>query len=272
MNGGERVASSLLELTDEEVLALTGADDSPVVLPHAAGLSVRERHIATTVALRGLVRRGLLELPPPAAVAAAEARGAATLDVSLSEPLLTVLASRSAAVDVVCLRRRSVDGEDFRYLHRGPEGILDERVSACGVHRFDRLAPAQVVPSVLDYALAPEALDALDAPDAPAGAAVVLGVEALEQLPGAAHLPGALAAATRATDIVRHRPGQRPGLLLGLFSGPEGILLVASRFGSANPVRLVPVGRAEVAAAVGALVTDEACASGSTRPAQPAVG
>lgn len=241
----------LIDLTDEELAALDGPPVGVVVSPYLEELDPAARDVAVVTAFRSLVARGLV-LAPTAQAAAAAAREAATtgeqlaaVEVEMAEVVSQVLTLRRVAEQVVCVQRTTGQARAWRYLHRvDAELVLDELVEPTGLHRFS-LVPAPdlldvlvdwVVPDGLDGAEGPEV--ALEADSAVAGRS---GDALLEQL----------AAASVLSDVtVRGRDDAGPGLLLGTFAGPAGLHLSTTAFGTGAAVRLRPVSRRSLRAAL----------------------
>lgn len=120
----------VVDLTDEEIAGLDGPDaDHVAPMPWYRLRSVDDQELAATVALRGMLSRGLLRLSGDHSP-----DGEAVLD--LPPDVLAALALRHEARAIVIADQQVESGVETRVLYQHPEGVLTEAVNAGGVHRF----------------------------------------------------------------------------------------------------------------------------------------
>ena len=241
----------LVDLTDEELAALDGPPVGLVVSPYLEELEPAARDVAVVTAFRSLVARGLVLAPTPEQATAA-ARAAATageelaaVDVEMAEVLSQVLTLRRVADRVVCVQRTTDGARAWRYLHRVDDELtLDELVEPTGLHRYALVATPALLDVLVDWVV-PEGVDGPDgaevALDASAAADGRAGDALLERLAGAHVL---------ADVTVRGRADAGPGRLLGTFASPDGLHLSTTAFGTGGQVRLRPVSRRTLRAAL----------------------
>jgi hypothetical protein len=137
----QRAPVPVVTLTDEELAALDGPRALPVApQPWLEGQKVSGRMLACQVALRSLAARGIV-LPTGLDGGAGGDGGA--LAVALHQDLRAVLAMRRSALGIVLAQRRSGTERQSRmlYLHEG--GVLEEDISAAGLHSLTVLSPAR---------------------------------------------------------------------------------------------------------------------------------
>lgn len=214
-----------------------------VVPPYLDGIPAEHREIALRTAYRGLCARGWLE---PAVVGATEA--APGVPVGLIPEVAELLRLRTTADLVVCAHRTSGDGEDFRYWHASDDVVLEERVSPLGMHGFWLLEPAALVGDLAAYVLDPAAAGE-PCPERELDPVAVASGHAPDDL------VLRLARARLVADVVVRRTGDKgPGELIGVLSGPGGVDVAFSRFGSAAPVRVRGVTPGEVASLMAVLL------------------
>lgn len=180
-------APPLFALTDEEVLALTGRDSGPVVLPHLAGLRASERELAQRTAERSLAARQVI-VPAPGPDSEPDRHGTG---VRVSAPVRPVLELRAGAPVVVVLHRllgapattssptgtppgppssvRQPHGSASlsRYLHVVDAVVLTEDVTEHGVHTFGLTIRDELPAVIAEFLIPPDA--------SPGKAAVELG-------------------------------------------------------------------------------------------------
>lgn len=139
----------LLTLTDEEILAIDGADQGVVGLPYLDRIDATARDIARSTALRSLFARALLRYADEPHDGAGQAPGPGERVVAVAPDLAWILAVRREP-DAVLAAQRIVAGRPggaggphqgpdvlMRYVHAvGEEVVLLEDVSPSGVHRF----------------------------------------------------------------------------------------------------------------------------------------
>ncbi len=168
----------LFALTDEEVLALTGHESGPVVLPHLAGLRAGELELAQRTAERSLVARQVI-VPGPRPDS--DPAGQGTL-VRVTAPVRPVLELRAGAPVVVVLHRllgapitltssagtppgppsssvRQPHGSVSlsRYLHVVDAVVLTEDVTEQGVHTFGLTTRAALTEVITEFLVPPDA-------------------------------------------------------------------------------------------------------------------
>jgi hypothetical protein len=229
-------------LTDEELAILAG-NASPVVLPRLDDLRAGHREIAMLTAYRGLVARGWVT---PAGTQAT--KGSNEVPVEMAEELADLLQLRASADTVVCARRTIAEGLSFRYWHLGDGVALDERVSASGFHEFGLTDPAAVGDELARWALDPEAVGE-------SGPERVIDPEAAASGRAPSDLIEQLARARLVADVVvRRMSDERPGEMLGVLSGPEGVYVMTGRFGGTEAVRVRSVVPAEAQGILAELV------------------
>jgi len=217
-------------LTDEELAILAGPGGL-VVAPYLATLPEAEREVALRTAYRGLLARGIVDPPTPAALAAAV--GEPTVELQVREDVLSLVTLRRGASATVCVARSTVLGQDYWYAHVVRDVVLVEQVTTDGQHRFALAAAATLGDLLLDAAVHAETTDgtgpeiAVADPDEPP-------TEVVE------HLGSALVRA----DVVVRVPDDREPELLGLFTGPGGAWVLSAREASGGPVVARPLTRA----------------------------
>jgi hypothetical protein len=234
----------LIELTDEELAALSGPPDGVVVSPYLDGLEAAQRDQALLTAFRSLVARGLVEAPTRESACAAVPVADAELvevEVRMSEALAQTLTLRRVAPVVLCAQRTDSARTSWRYVHVVDDELaLDEVVEAGGLHRFGLLRPADVPEALLDWVV-PDGWDGIDGPatDVAAGADVPL------------QLLDRLGTALLVADLVVRRAGDGGGdVLLGTFAGPDLLVLSTTRSAPGSAAHLRPASRRTVRDAI----------------------
>lgn len=137
----QRAPVPVVTLTDEELAALDGPRALPVApQPWLEGQKVSGRMLACQVALRSLAARGIVL---PTGLDGGAGGDAGALAVALHQDLRAVLAMRRSALGIVLAQRRSGTERQSRmlYLHEG--GVLEEDISAAGLHSLTVLSPAR---------------------------------------------------------------------------------------------------------------------------------
>ncbi|MEO9324500.1 hypothetical protein ABFT23_13475 [Nocardioides sp. C4-1] len=226
------VQTIALEILTDEELSVLVPDQGVVVSPVLDDVSEAERDAVRRTAFRGLVARGIVDAPDPAAVAAvlassAAASGDAGIDLQVRNDVLSALTLRRSASAVVAVARTTSTSQDFWYAHVVQEVVLLEEVGTDGLHRF-ALGHARDLPDLLVGAVVhPEAVDG-DGDDVELAASPdsEAPVELAERL-GRAYLRADVLVVTREPGALVDRPD-----LTGLFSGPQGSWSVHSRPGS----------------------------------------
>lgn len=232
----------LESLTDEE-LAFLALPGSPVVSPYLdeLGLGPGDAGLAPLVrtAFRGLVARGIVDPPTPAALLAAadetpkghRSTDPATIELAVRQDVQTVLAVRAGAPKVVMASRMTSAGHDFWYAHVVEDVALLEEVDGHGIHCF----------AMADLAdLSELTCGALIHPEAAAGEARgPLELAGADDWP-AEQVLAVLGEAYVKVDLVVRHVDDGGAALLGLYSGPRGCWIVdAGVFGAGS----VPVAR-----------------------------
>jgi hypothetical protein len=113
-------------LTDEELAILAGPGGL-VVAPYLATLPEADREVALRTAYRGLLARGIVDPPTPAALAAAV--GEPTVELQVRQDVLSLVALRRGASATVCVARSTVLGQDYWYAHVVRDVALVEQVT-----------------------------------------------------------------------------------------------------------------------------------------------
>ncbi len=156
-------------LTDEELAALATTDGLSV-FPVLGAMPEEHRDIAVRTAYRSLVARGVIEAPTPEEEAEAVARAGdgalLELPVRMPESLRHVLALRAGARHVVAVSRATALGEEYRYAYAVEDVVLEEHVTATGLHTFLVAAADGLVDTLAGWALHPEATDGSGEPAA----------------------------------------------------------------------------------------------------------
>lgn len=234
-------------LTDEELWLLDGGQ-GPAVLPVLDGWSAAQRERTAGTALRGLIARGLVEIPVLPPGDRVRHLPSVRVNALLADPVAHLLDLRRAAPVLVGLRRTTTAAGpvgathvvELDYLYRGESGWLREHVGAGGLHHFDLLVAGQLADLLAARCLAPGAAPGSGRHRLPAAAAA--GAVASGSLGRGGAVPRSLldrlAAATLAVDVTVARDGRPEPDLLGVLSGPTGTFLLRSRFGTGDPVRV----------------------------------
>ena len=131
----------LLDLTDEELLAVDGPDQGVVSLPYLDRIDDEDaREMARSTALRVLFARGLLRFSRAAVDAAGRAPAPGERTVEVAADLADILAIRRAPEGLLAAQRLAgaPSGPEalMRYVHRSGDLVLIEDVSSSGIHRF----------------------------------------------------------------------------------------------------------------------------------------
>lgn len=199
-------------LTDEELTVLTSGP-GVVVTPYLDTVAEDARDAVRRTAFRGLVARGLVDLP-----AAADAGPGG--EILVREDVRSAMTLREAARTVIAVGRTAPGTQDFWYAHLVAEVVLLEEVGPDGLHRF-ALAHAGDLPDLLvAAAIASDAADGVGEPvhlDAEAGAAAPPGL--VERL-GESHLRAdvvKVGAGPVTAPARSHQP-----VLTGVWTGPRG--------------------------------------------------
>ncbi|WP_155859382.1 hypothetical protein [Cellulomonas sp. KRMCY2] len=257
--------TALLECLTDEELAVLSVHEGVAVTPHLSAVSPRDRAPLLQTAYRSLVARGIVE--PPTAVARARARARLAqdraeaaagggsgsdprigVDVQVRQDVGVLLTLRRGAQAVVAMARTAAVVQDYVYVYLVDDVLLVEIVSADGFHRFSLRRTADLLSTVLDTAVLPDAGDGH-------GDAVPVTIEPGDPTPPDRLLDEAGAALLRC-DLTVLVPDNPEPLLLGLFSAPSGSWVFESRFGSGDPVLARPVTAAELRVAVVAALGD----------------
>lgn len=240
-DGEGGLAAYVTTLTDEEVDVL-GHGGGVVVAPWLNALDAGEAHLARTVAMRGLLARGIVS-PAPDGAPPLVGADRAEVDVLVRDDVLSVLTLRRAAPVVVAVARTGATSQDWWYAHVVGDYTVLEEVAPDGRHRFALGRTSDLAPMLRDAALHP---DAADGPlDDPGAVVVVPHDPAAGDVAVATAPPGLLRrlgdAHLRADVVVVRRDREAPrGELLGVFTGPDGSWLVRTAAGSGR-VRVEPV-------------------------------
>ena len=212
--------------------------DGMSVFPVLGAMSREHREVATVTAYRSLVARGLVEAPTPEeeaeAVRRARSEGPEHVEVPVrvAESLAHVLTLRAGAQLAVAVSRMTAVGEDYRYAYVVEDLVVEEHVTATGLHTFALSARAGLAALLAGWAVHPEASDGTgEAVELPAG----------EDPTPPEHLLDRLGAALVRADVIVRRPADDRPALVGVFSGPGGTWLSEARRGSGEPVALTPV-------------------------------
>lgn len=120
-------------LTDEELAGLGAGPGTPALapLPWLSEQEEQDREIAATVAMRGLVARGIV-MPLPGAPLS----GAHGTLVAIHQDLRAALTMRQTATAVVMAEQQTSGKHRARLLYAGRGGVLAEDVSSDGMHGF----------------------------------------------------------------------------------------------------------------------------------------
>lgn len=162
----------LLTVTDEELLAIDGADQGVVAMPYLARIPDSEWELARSTALRGLRARGLLRISTeqpvdvdrdvaPARESGREsgrelAEEARAVDVA--DDLAWILGARRAPEAILAAQRMAGTPQGpqiaLRYVHAVGGRVLIEDVSEDGLHAF-AVAPRPALADLMrDYLMA----------------------------------------------------------------------------------------------------------------------
>lgn len=200
-------------LTDEELAVLTSGPGA-VVTPYFDTVPEAARDAVRSTAFRGLLARGLVDLPDPAGT------GAGPTEVLVREDVRSALTLREAARTVVAVARTATGSQDFWYAHVVGEVVLLEEVGPDGLHRFALARSADLPELLVAAAIAPGAEDG-------AGDPVQLDAEVGAEAPpdlvarlGEAHLRAdvvKISAGPVAAPSRTHLP-----VLTGVWTGPLG--------------------------------------------------
>lgn len=199
-------------LTDEELTVLTSGP-GVVVTPYLDTVADEAREAVRRTALRGLVARGLVDVPD-----GTESRPDG--EVLVREDVRSALTLREAARTVVAVARTATGSQDFWYAHLVAEVVLLEEVGPDGLHRFALARAADLGELLVAAAIAPGAADGAGEPvhlDAEAG---VEAPPALVARLGEAHLRADVVK-VGAGPLAAPSPTHLP-VLTGLWTGPLG--------------------------------------------------
>ncbi|MDQ1289221.1 MAG: hypothetical protein QG622_2787 [Actinomycetota bacterium] len=131
----ERV--DIAAFTDEELAALDGDRAEHVApTPWLDALPAEQHELAASIALRGLIARGLV-------VRLDEHQEGDRTVLSMPDEVLAVLAMRRTAASITIAGQQTSLGQRTRVLYRHADGLLEENVSTGGLHTFS-LAPLPV--------------------------------------------------------------------------------------------------------------------------------
>jgi hypothetical protein len=120
--------------TDEELTALDGEDGEQVApTPWLDTCPADHRELAASVALRGLIARGLVVRVEE------HQEGDDRTVLSMPDEVLAVLAMRRSAASITIAEQRTSLGSWTRVLYRHADGLLEENVNAGGLHTFSLL-------------------------------------------------------------------------------------------------------------------------------------
>lgn len=200
-------------LTDEELSVLTSGP-GVVVTPYLDTVPEAALDAVRRTAFRGLVSRGLVDTPDPAA--ADRTAG----EVLVREDVRSAVTLREAARTVVAVARTATGRQDFWYAHVVREVVLLEEVGPDGLHRFALARAADLPELLVAAAIAPGAADGVGEP-------VYLDAEVDAEPPpelavrlGEAHLRADVVKVGAGSVIAparTHRP-----VLTGVWTGPAG--------------------------------------------------
>jgi hypothetical protein len=198
-------------LTDEELTVLASGP-GVVVTPYLDTVGEEARDAVRRTALRGLVARGLVDVPGGAGVAEGE--------ILVREDVRSAITLREAARTVIAVARTATRGQDFWYAHLVAEVVLLEEVGPDGLHRFALARAGDLGDLLVAAAIAPDAADGV-------GEAVHLDAEAGAEAP--AELAARLGEAHLRADVVKVGAGPvaapsrtHQPVLTGVWTGPLG--------------------------------------------------
>ena len=185
--------SEVAAFTDEELTALDGAREPVAARPWWESRPAAEQVTAVTVALRGLVARGLV-------IRLDEHQdGQERLVLSLPDEVAAVLEMRRRAAAIVLAERRTAAGKHFRYLYLHGDAALQESVNPGGLHTFTVLAGQA---SAADLACWCD-------PGAAAGRDGAAEEVALSEIAAGRELPGMASEALATTVVIAIGPALR---------------------------------------------------------------
>ncbi|MBO1752817.1 hypothetical protein J4G33_13470 [Actinotalea sp. BY-33] len=252
--------AQLETLTDEELAVLSVADTVPVT-PHLSEIPPRERRPLIQTAYRGLVARGIIT--PPTAQARARARAAVEeaqerpgadaaadpvgVEVEIREDVASTVALREGARVVVAAARTAATQQDYLYVHLVEDVALVELVTVDGYHHFSLRHAEDLLDTVLEAVLHPEAAGATGEP------VVLPPLEAADPTPPLEILERAGEALLRCDLTVLSAEDPHP-TMLGLFTSPTGSWLFEARHGTGDAIHARPVSTAALREAVETLL------------------
>lgn len=214
------VRTRALEVFTDEEMSVLASGPGAVVTPYLDTLAEDQRDVVRRTALRGLVARGLVDLPGPGDTTAGEGQ------VLVREDVRSTLTLREAARTVVAVARTAPGAQDCWYAHVVGDVVLIEEVGRDGLHSFALAHAADLGALLVAAALSPDAADGAGEPvhlDSEAGAEAP--PELLARL-GEAHLRADVVK-IGAGPVSAPAPSHRP-VLTGLWTGPRGSWSVVS--------------------------------------------
>lgn len=246
------VPRPLLDLTDEEIAVLFGADQGAVATPYLDAIPAAARATALHTAYRCLLANGLVDAPQADSVEDAAERaqqsgsGDLELEVEMDGVLADIVKLRDGAPVLLCLQRTLADGQALRYAHIVGDFVLVEDVLPTGLHRFGWVEREDLASCLQAFLVPAEAVDG------PVGE----GAGVLRVTGDGAHGREPLSQAMVSVDAtVRHVGDDGPGVMLGLFIGPAGTWVTRNRFGEPGEVTFEPVRASMVGLMVQELVS-----------------
>ncbi|MGQ0629998.1 MAG: hypothetical protein ACT4P1_03085 [Sporichthyaceae bacterium] len=221
----------LLPAFSDEELAILAPPGGIVVAPFLARVNAADRPGVLRTAFRGLVARGVLEMPSSKAVATAETfDDLATVEVSVRQDVHALVTLRAAAQAVVAVSRTTTEGRDYWYAHVVDEVVVVEQVDANGLHQFLLSDVPSLIGAVLDAVVHPATIDGAGGP-LELSAAEIAKPTAVLKLLGDSFV---------CADVIVRCPADTEVELLGVFTGPGGAWVVRSTYGSGEPVVATP--------------------------------
>jgi hypothetical protein len=234
--------------TDEELVALLGVREEQIAPLIWLDQQPRERHeFAASVALRGLVARGLVQQLE-------DHQEPGRLVLSIPDEVLAVLAMRRTASSILIAERQTNAGKHARVIYQqGELGVLEENINRGGLHTF----------SVCPERLALEDLAAMCDQDAVAGADEGIDPEEqqirLADFAQGGEIPVALDKALAVTVIAAVTeptvPGSEPGQdRLTVYAFADHVKVLHRSAESRDRLVIRRVGRDGLRTAVGSLI------------------
>jgi hypothetical protein len=232
--------------TDEELVALLGAEEQIAPLLWLDQQPPAQHAMAASVAMRGLIARGLVQRID-------DHQEPDKLVLSIPDEVLAVLAMRRSASAILIAERQTNAGKHARVIYQhGELGVLEENVNRGGLHSFS-VAPEQ---------LALDALAELADPDDVAEETVTDPEQqeiALTDFAEGGEIPAALEKALAVTVIAAVTeppvPGSEPGQdRLTVYCFADHVKVLHRSAESFSRLVLRRVGREDLRTAVGSLL------------------